>query len=91
MPKLGDLNGKRSEADMYAHPAHLAHLVQASHSDRKWIRALVGQMRTSPQRVSIMCTSTDLMEMVAAASNLTKRSERDSQLLSRHFQIEQLC
>lgn len=75
MLKLKDLSDKHSKADMYAHPPHLAHLAQATHPDRKWIRVPFGPMRTSPQRISIICTSTDLMEIVAADSSCSKRSE----------------
>lgn len=66
MPKLEDLSHQDS---------HLAHLAQATRSDRKWIRAPVGLMRTSPLRISIICISTNLTEIVAVAASCTKRSE----------------
>lgn len=69
------------------HPPHLAQLAQATHSHRKWIRAPAGPMRTSPLRISLIWISTDLMEIVAAASTRTKRSERVSQLLQKRSQI----
>lgn len=51
--------------EMYVQPPHLAHLAQAAHSDRKWIRGLLSSMRTSPLRISIICTYTDLKEIEA--------------------------
>lgn len=70
-----DLSDEHSQLEMCAHPPHLAHLTQTTHSDRKWIKVLFSPMRTSPQRISIICMSTDLMEIVAAASSPSNRPQ----------------